>query len=170
MSKYESPDYTVLIRERDCELRKYKNFAVVEYQSSPETERNTAFRTLFRYIASDNEENEKIPMTIPVIVEKDKQSRKMAFVVPQKYKNDIPRPKDSNLTIQKFQEGLFATIQYSGKNTPSKEKKAMNLLQDWVTKKGYREQSNYMVAVYNGPFTLPFMRRNEVWVRVVDKT
>lgn len=167
MGKYESPDYTVILGERSFELRKYKNFSVVEFESSPETERNTAFRTLFRYIASDNEANEKIPMTIPVIVEKDTQARKMAFVVPQKYKNDIPRPKDSSLTIQKFQEGLFATITYSGKNTPSKEKKAMSLLKDWVDKKGYREQSNYMVAVYNGPFSLPFMRRNEVWVRVV---
>lgn len=168
MGKYESPDYTVIIRERSFELRKYKNFAVVEYEGSPKTERNTAFRTLFRYIGSDNEENEKIPMTIPVIVEKNTQSRKMAFVVPQRYKNDIPRPKDSNLSIQKFQEGLFATITYSGKNTSSKEQKAMKLLKEWVDKKGYREQSNYMVAVYNGPFTLPFMRRNEVWVRVVD--
>lgn len=166
MGKYESPDYSVLMRERTIELRKYKNFSVVEFESSPDTERNTAFRTLFRYIANDNEENEKIPMTIPVIVEKDAQARRMAFVVPQKYKNDIPRPKDANLSIQKFQEGLFATIQYSGKNTTSKEKKAMKLLKDWVDKKGYREQSNYMVAVYNRPFTLPFMRRNEVWVRV----
>ena len=36
-----------------------------------------------------------------------------------------------------------------------------------IIKNGYKRESNYMLASYNAPFTLPMLRRNEIWVRVV---
>ena len=34
MSKYESPEYHVLTKEDECELRRYTDFYVVEYENS----------------------------------------------------------------------------------------------------------------------------------------
>lgn len=169
MSKYESPEYHVLTKEDECELRRYTDFYVVEYENSKDPELNKGFGTLFKYISSDNKMDEKIPMTVPVIQNKSKETKKMAFVVPEKYRDHIPDPNSPNLTVRRFEEGLFAAVCYSGRTREGKELRMMNKLTHWLEGKGYQTNSDFMVAVYNGPFTLPTARRNEVWVRVTEK-
>lgn len=93
----------------------------------------------------------------------------MAFVVPEKYRDHIPDPNSPNLTVRRFEEGLFAAVCYSGRTREGKELRMMNKLHRWLEDKGYQRASDYMVAVYNGPFTLPTVRRNEVWVSVTEK-
>lgn len=166
MGKYETPDYEVVTKENEYELRKYVDFYIVEYENDEDPEVNNAFRTLFRYISDDNKENEKIEMTVPVIQKENELKRKMAFVVPKKYDDHIPEPNNQNLSVTKFDEGLFATIQYSGSSNASKEQKMKGKLDNWVQEKGYTKQSNVMVAKYNGPATPSLLRRNEIWVRV----
>ncbi|MCC5894371.1 MAG: heme-binding protein [Alkalibacterium sp.] len=166
MGKYETPDYEVVTKEKDFELRKYAHFFIVEYENTADPEVNNAFRTLFKYISDDNKENEKISMTVPVIQEATGQNRKMAFVVPEKYEDHIPEPNNPNLKPKKFAEGFFASVTYSGLSNDSKEEKMKKKLNEWVQKKGYEKESHFMVAIYNGPFTLPMLRRNEIWVRV----
>ncbi len=166
MGKYETPEYKVLIKENPFQLRNYSNFFIVEYENTADAEDNNAFRTLFKYISDDNKENEKMSMTIPVIQEQTNVTKKMAFVVPEKYSDHIPEPNNPYLKAKKFEEGLFASVKYSGLSNSSKEAKMRNKLDEWVQEKGYQKESNYMVAVYNGPFTLPILRRNEIWVRV----
>jgi len=166
MSKYESPDYDVVMKEDSCEIRKYTDFYIVEYDNASDPDMNSGFRTLFKYISSENKANEKISMTVPVIQKETSKNRKMAFVVPEKYRGQVPEPNDPNLKVQHFEDGLFGAIRYSGKTSRSKEKEMKEKLDDWLKEKGYKKQSHYMVAVYNGPFTLPMMRRNEVWARI----
>ncbi|MFO8069561.1 MAG: heme-binding protein [Alkalibacterium sp.] len=168
MSKYETPDYDVLMKEEDCEIRKYVDFYIVEYENLNNQESNSAFGTLFKYISSDNKANEKISMTVPVIQEVTKEKKKMAFVVPEKYREQIPEPNNPNLKVKKFDEGLFGAIQYSGFSNKSKELKMKNKLEEWIQEKGYQEQSNYMLASYNAPLTPPMFRRNEIWVRIIE--
>ena len=69
MSKYETLDYEVVIKENEYEIRKYLNFYIVEYENANDPDINNGFRSLFNYISSDNKENEKISMTTPVIQE-----------------------------------------------------------------------------------------------------
>lgn len=165
MGKYETPDYDIVLKEDDYEIRKYKSFYIVEHESE---EKNTSgFQTLFSYISSDNKENEKISMTVPVIQEETEENRKMAFVVPEKFGENIPQPNNPNLKIKKFEEGLFATIQYSGNSNRSKELRMTKKLEEWIIEKGYSKESNHMLASYNGPFTIPIFRKNEIWIRVV---
>lgn len=167
MGKYETPDYEVLMKEDDCEIRKYLHFYIVEYENADDAENNDGFGTLFKYISSDNKDNQKISMTTPVIQEQDQGNQKMAFVVPGKFGKDIPQPNNPNLNIRKFHEGLFAVIRYSGLSNKSKELKMKEKLQSWILENDYKEDSDYMLAFYNGPFTLPMLRRNEIWIRVI---
>lgn len=85
MSKYETPDYEVIEKEDDFELRRYDDFYIVEYNNETDPDINRGFKTLFNYISSENKENEKMSMTVPVIQEKTETNKKMAFVVPEKY-------------------------------------------------------------------------------------
>lgn len=167
MSKYETLDYDVLIKEDKYEIRKYVDFFIVEYENPIDPEINNGFRSLFKYISNDNKENKKISMTTPVIQEVTKENKKMAFVVPSKFEEDIPEPNSPNLNAKKFDEGLFAAIQYSGLSNESKELKMKKKLETWILEKAYQIQSNYMLAFYNAPFTLPMLRRNEIWVRII---
>lgn len=164
MSKYETLDYNVLLKEDDFEIREYGGFYIVEYEGNQE---NTGgFQTLFKYISSDNKENQKISMTTPVIQENATESNKMAFVVPKKFTEYVPEPNDPNLKVKKFDEGLFGVIQYSGFSNSAKELKKSKQLEDWIIQKGYTVQSDYMLAFYNAPFTPPMFRRNEIWIRL----
>lgn len=88
-------------------------------------------------------------------------------VVPQSKWDNIPNPTDNRLKIAKYDEGLFATISYSGSWSTSREEKQSKLLEAWMLEKNLKAQSSYMVAVYNGPFVPPMFRHNEVMVRVV---
>ncbi len=166
MSKYESPDYEVLLKEDEYEIRKYVDFFIVEYENDMDPEINKGFGTLFNYISSDNKDSEKISMTTPVIQQMNKEVKKMAFVVPGKFGQQIPEPNNPNLKVKKFDEGLFGVIRYSGFSNDIKELKMKNKLESWILEKGYKIESDYMLAFYNAPFTPPMMRRNEIWLRI----
>ncbi len=167
MSKTETLDYDVIMKQDDYEIRKYVDFFIVEYENEEDPESKNGFSPLFKYISDDNKENQKISMTSPVIQELTEEKKKMAFVVPEKFGENVPEPNNSNITVKKFEEGLFGVVRYSGFSSDSKESKMRQKLQEWVLDNGYKEQSNYMLAFYNAPMTLPILRRNEIWVRVV---
>ena len=166
MSKYESPDCEVLLKEDEYEIRKYVDFFIVEYENDMDPEINKGFGTLFNYISSDNKDSEKISMTTPVIQQMNKEVKKMAFVVPGKFGQQIPEPNNPNLKVKKFDEGLCGVIRYSGFSNDIKELKMKNKLESWILEKGYKIESDYMLAFYNAPFTPPMMRRNEIWLRI----
>jgi hypothetical protein len=166
VSKYESPTYDLLTVDGEIEIRQYFNFYIVEYDNENDPAISNGFGSLFRYISSDNKANEKISMTIPVIEEITEDKKKMAFVVPKKFGDRIPEPNNPALNIKPFAEGLFGVIRYSGLSNASKEAKIQEKLNIWLKEKGYKIESNFMLAFYNAPFIPPFLRRNEVWVRV----
>ncbi|EXJ24352.1 hypothetical protein ADIAL_0091 [Alkalibacterium sp. AK22] len=166
MGKYETPDYEVHLKEKDCEIRRYTDFYVVEYENLDDHDLRSGFGTLFKYISSDNQADQKIPMTVPVIKEETTGTQRMAFVVPKKFRGQIPEPNSPNLKIQKFDEGLFAAIRYTGRTSESKELKMKRRLARWLQVKGYEQQSDFMQAFFSGPFTPPMLKHNEIWVRV----
>lgn len=57
-------------------------------------------------------------------------------------------------------------ITYSGRSTGDKEKMKTTELLQWIKDHQYEHQSHAMVAIYNGPYVPPFLRKNEVMVRI----
>lgn len=166
MSKYETLNYDVVLKEDNYEIRKYSDFFIVEYENIDEN--TSGFRALFKYISNDNKENKKIAMTTPVIQEMIDENKKIAFVLPDKYFNQIPEPNNPDLRVKKFDQGLFGVIQYSGFSNKRKELEMMEKLEGWILKNFYIKKSNYMLASYNAPFMPPMFRRNEIWIRVIE--
>jgi len=99
MAKYERPEYDVVLSESPFEMRKYKDFYIVEYSNSDDPEIEAGFGTLFRYISSDNQAKKKISMTVPVIEEISGDEMKMAFVVPREQWEHIPEPNSRLLSV-----------------------------------------------------------------------
>ncbi len=168
MFNYETPNYEIIKTDEPIEIRLYENFYIVEYDNEYDPNINNGFGTLFSYISSDNTENQKISMTVPVIEEMTGDGLKMAFVVPKEHWEKIPKPNNPNLSVKKFEKGYFAVIKYSGFSNKNKEKAKLEKLEDWINKKGYNKVSNAMLAFYNPPFTPPMFRRNEIMIRVEE--
>lgn len=166
MSKSETPDYDVLLKEKECEIRQYPEFFIVEYEDTNDPKIKNAFGSLFKYISDDNKEKKKIAMTSPVIEEVTDGMKKMAFVAPREFGVNIPEPNNPKLKVKEFETGLLGVIQYSGLSHRSKKLKMMDKLEHWLSQKGYNRESEYMLAFYNAPFVLPMFRKNEIWVRV----
>ena len=166
MSKYERPEYEVVLSEEPFELRKYKDFYIVEYDNENDPDIDNGFGTLFRYISKGNKQQKKISMTVPVIQELAGEQMKMAFVVPKEQWENIPEPTSPWLSVKKFDSGLFAVIQYGGTSNDSKEHEMIEKLAQWLDAKHYKPVSNYKLAFFNAPFTLPLLRHNEIMVRI----
>ncbi len=172
MSKYETLDYEILFREEIYEIRYYFDFYVVEYECLKDPNMEYGFSTLFDYISNDNQENIKIPMTVPVLQNEFSKYKTMAFIIPAKFGQNIPKPNNPNLSIKKFESGLFATIRYSGiYDGPKKSKQAKmkKKLDQWIISQNYTIESDSIFVTYNSPFVLPLFRKNELWVRISKK-
>jgi hypothetical protein len=68
----EQPDYTVIKKDNEFEIRQYTNFltATVETEGEREDAIGKGFRILFKYISGENKNKESISMTVPVMQKK----------------------------------------------------------------------------------------------------
>ena len=66
MSRYETPEYQVLEKDGDIELRRYETYYTAAVEQAGLSDDN-GFRQVFDFISGNNVSQEKIAMTIPVI-------------------------------------------------------------------------------------------------------
>ena len=168
--KYETAKYEAVLTEGAFEIRKYPEIVVASApMKASRSGSNSAFRSLFRYISGGNEEQKKIAMTTPVFSTKEGKGEVMSFVVPAKVvAAGVPKATDGKVVVSKREKGRFAVYRYSGRWTTARENKARAMLLAWVKEKELKPVGTAETANYNSPMTLPFLRRNEVLVRLKD--
>ena len=66
-----------------------------------------------------------------------------------------------------IEKGYFAVMKYSGRLTDKNFNKHKKLLKTKLNEDKIEIISKVIKATYNGPFTLPLFRRNEVMFRIV---
>ena len=158
----EKPDYKVLQQEGKFEVRDYPAMTVART-----TMGDGDFMRLFRYISGGNEAEQKIAMTAPVLVQHKGEESGMSFVVPREVAaGKVPAPKGSEVSVDEMPAAKFAAFTYSGRRTDSNEADALAKLRAWMEKKNLRAEGEPVFAYYDPPWTLPFMRRNEVMLRM----
>ena len=150
------------------EIRKYSDRLVIETSTSSQ---NSSFRKLFNYISGSNESNEEIKMTTPVTqIEKDG-SMTMQFYLPVKFNEDnVPNPSNPEVNVLTMKGGYFAVITYSGRASDNNFIKHKEILEKKLNEDNVSILSKPIRATYNGPFTLPMLRRNEVMFEINIKT
>jgi hypothetical protein len=187
-SDLETAPYTLLESEKslDIEVRNYDSIVLVSTSMAGDNG-NNAFRKLFKYIGGENEGTTEIAMTAPVLMDDKTESQKgmeismtapvlinntvdtsvMSFVMPSNFTPETtPKPKDPEVRVSELKDYKVAVIQFSGTLSDSNVKKHTKVLTDWIVKNDYSIISDPLKAAYNGPLTLPIMRRNEVLIQI----
>ena len=111
--------------------------------------------------------SEKIAMTAPVIQESAGNSWKIRFVMPQSYTMDtLPKPNNDAVKIENIPSKRFAVIQFSGMASEDNLKEHVDALNEFIQGRNLNMLSQPTYAFFNPPWTLPFLRRNEVMVEI----
>ncbi len=153
----------VISRDGNFELRDYPSLTIVE--TAMDADSDTSFQRLFRYINGANSEGEKIPMSTPVFMAGEEQSRSMSFVMPANMKS-VPGPKDPDLRVTTIPAGRFAVFGLSGSRSAEAESNALAQLLAWIKKSGLVASGEPLFGHFDPPWTPSFLRRNEVMLRV----
>ncbi len=166
MPKYEAPKYEVIKKDRKFEIRLYEEFDTTSVDEK-KLSGYSGFNLLFSYISGNNQNQEKISMTVPVINEFNESSMSMEFVVPSKYKGtNIPIPTNPNLITKHYPKHHAASISFSGLSTSRHVEKEKNKLDVWMKDNHVVSTGPYRLARFNTPFSLPFLRHNEIIVDI----
>jgi hypothetical protein len=182
----ETPRYEVLARDGGMEIRRYEPTVTAEITTTGTfdgTQRESFF-ALAGYIFGKNAAAEKVPsgavlvastrtvamaMTAPVAMkEAPGQSWTMAFVLPRKFTLETaPRPLDSRIELKEYPVEITAAARFSWGFTEARAKKFEARLRDWLEAQGtYEPAGAARVGGYDPPWTLPFLKRNEVLIPV----
>ena len=106
-------------------------------------------------------------MTAPVTTFKDSNNYNMLFyMLNSKDIEDLPNPSGQDITFEKFNLGKCAVIRFSWFVNDRKITKYENRLKKFLNKEGYEPISPFMINRYDSPWRLPFMRRNEILVKI----
>ena len=172
----EEPKYQILKSNGKYEVRKYNDRLAVEVEYSSE---DSGFRYLFNYISGENTQSEKVNMTVPVTqsvkidmtapVTQSKEDGKMVmqFFLPSKFTFETaPNPTNNRVSLVVLEGGVYAVIKYSGRLTDKNFQKHYEELKDYLIKDKINFIEPAIKATYDGPFTLPVLRRNEVMMKI----
>ena len=105
----------------------------------------------------------KLDMTTPV---KSNYSG-MSFVMPENFNPNI-KPDSDRVEIKLVEPQKMAVISFSGFAGEKKSERKFKELEALLVENSVAFEEGYFTAVYNGPYTLPFLRKNEVWVKLID--
>ena len=189
INSVEEAGYQVLKKDHSFELRRYQALLVVETQVDADFEEagGLAFDRLFGYISGNNEQKSKIAMTAPVIARQNDSGQgekinmtapvfeerndggwRYMFVLPASYSIETaPTPLDPEVKLSVIPEKKVAVNRYTGFWNEKVMNEKMQQLDDWIAANDLVTASKPRWAGYNPPWTIPFLRRNEVMIDVM---
>jgi hypothetical protein len=138
--------------------------ASIELYEQSKTAKEEAYSDLTSYIFGHNEFNEKMALTSPVI----QQDMEMSFILPHYYlRKKIPHPINKKISLKETPLRYIAVISYNGANSDEKIAEHTQELQFWLRKHPwFLPVGKIQRAQYDGIFTLPFLRKNELHIEV----
>lgn len=180
----EEAKYDVIKQEGKFELRDYETHILAEtiVEGSLEDAGNIAFKTLFAYISGENRSKENIEMTAPVSQESVVNKIEMTAPVGQQAVGDnwaisfmmpsfytmatIPEPINPKVILRQVPARKMAAVRYSGTWSEENYQENMEELNRWIAALGVSVLGDPIWARYNAPFSLWFLRRNEVLIPI----
>lgn len=185
----EEPKFELLEKDGAFELRRYAPMIVAEtfVEGSLGEGSSAGFRAIAGYIFGANrsrnaDSNEKIAMTVPVTMdtsaakiamtapvttERADGRWRMHFVMPAQYTMDtLPVPTDPAVKLREVGAQRIAVRVFSGFVTDDRVRQETVAVLDWMKQRGLEAAAPPQLARYNPPWSIPFLRRNEMLVPV----
>ena len=172
----EEPAYKIIKSYEGYEIRKYDDRLAVEVEFRSE---DSGFNYLFNYISGENTTSEKISMTVPVtqsakidmtapVTQSNKDGKMlMQFFLPSKFTIDTaPTPTNKRVKLVIIEAGYYAVLKYSGRNSDKNYLNRLSELKNYLEKDKIIMLDNGTKATFDGPFTLPILRRNEAMIKI----
>ena len=165
------PDYTVEAAMGDLEIRSYP--ARIEARTELEARDfehalDAGYGRLACYIYGSNADGRDIEMATPVFTTMHDGRYATSFVMPPGFPLvDLPRPNDPRVELREIPERRVGVVRFRGRftraNVEAHERDLLRLLVD----AGLSAKGSAVFAAYDSPATLPFLRRNELWIEIV---
>jgi effector-binding domain-containing protein len=183
-NKTPEPEYTVLQSDQSIEIRQYPLLIVAQVTKTGERypALNAGFRQLADYIFGYNQSRRKIAMTAPVM-QQGMQITMAApvtqqisngdwlvrFVMPTEFDlSSLPKPNDEAVKLLVVPARKYMVIRFSGANTDKNIQAHLQTLLNYILKKRLKTIGTPIMAFYNPPWILPFLRRNEIMIELAD--
>jgi SOUL heme-binding protein len=185
----EEPAYTVVQKTEVFEVRQYAPYLVAEViVPGPASEAgNQGFNLLGGYIFGKNKGERKLEMTAPVTQTPLEPAAPVKlemtapvtqspapggfavqFVMPKGYTlATLPEPLDARVKLREVAGQRVAVIRFSGSWSQSIFEEQLQALRAALATAGIQTQGEPVSSRYNSPFSLPFLRRNEIWLNLV---
>jgi hypothetical protein len=185
MSRVEQPQYRTVTGAGPIEVRAYGASIVAETQVAGERKAaiNEGFRLLAAYIFGANKPKVKIAMTAPV-QQQLKQTIEMTapvtqtqagdrwtvrFTMPQNWTLDsLPDPDDPRVRLLQLRDKQFVVVRFSGWASDDTIKARTAELRAYAASNQLKIIDEPVIAFYDPPWSLPFLRRNEVMFEIMS--
>lgn len=172
----EEPKYTVLKQTEDFELRRYDEQLVAQtwVTGDQDAASRAGFKILADYIFGNNSaangKIRKISMTAPVSIQQTEDKWRVQFTMPSQYTlQTLPKPNNPNIEIVEVPAQTYGVIKFSGSAGTEKVAAKTKELQSWMQAQKLTITGTPELARYNPPWTLPFLRRNEIMIAYQPK-
>ncbi|MBH0064944.1 SOUL family heme-binding protein [Psychrobacter sp. SZ93C1] len=191
----EEPEYTLLTQTGDFELRRYDEQLVAQtwVSGDQDSASREGFKILADYIFGNNtaptggsskismtapvtmqseasDASQKIAMTAPVSMQQEDGKWRVQFTMPSQYTmQTLPKPNNPNVKIIEVPAQTYGVIKFSWLAGEDKVAEKTEALQTWMQDQNLTPTGEPELARYNPPWTLPFLRRNEVMIAYESK-
>lgn len=182
----EEPSHTSEPLGDGVELRRYgpRIAAETTVAADEEASRNEGFRRLAGFIFGKNHDSASIAMTAPVV----QSGRKIAMTAPVSQSAEdvdvgegyvirffmpsswtmqtLPTPNDDRVRLVEVPPQTVAVLRFTGDRGPDAVARRTKQLLDVLHDHGFEPAGEPAAWFYDPPWTLPFVRRNEVAVEI----
>jgi hypothetical protein len=95
---------------------------------------------------------------------------KVRFIMPRGWSMaTLPRPSDGSVALQSIPAKRFVVVRYSGFAGESAIQQQLDLLKQYASGQKIATQGEPLLAFYDPPWTLPFLRRNEIMLELAPE-
>ena len=182
-SNVEQARYDVIETHGAIEIRDYAPMIVAEVSVPGDRAKaiRAGFRLIADYIFGNNIQSQEVAMTAPVIQQPGEKNAMTApviqqggeglwvvrFVMPSAYTmQTLPKPNNSEVILKEIAGKRFVVIRFSGLARANSLAAHTKDLEAFIMENNLQPVSEPIYAFFNPPWTLPFLRRNEVMIEI----
>jgi hypothetical protein len=168
-SEIEEPKYELVRTHAGFEVRDYAAHVVARTKLGSDYQQSLSagFQRLSGFIFGGNARGSSIAMTAPVASTVSNDQWVVTFAMPAAYSlTTLPKPNDARVELVEVPPQRAAVLSFSGWVSRDKMLAKERVLREQLAASGLAPEGPAVLAQYDPPWTLPFLRRNEIQIAI----